>query len=230
MKNQYFGDINDYFKYGILKCFAEAGFRIGVCWMLTPDSNIREGIKIHYLDKYKKWRRFDPKLFDCLYSRMKLSKRCVEWAKDPSILPHSRFYNALVPITEIARSSWFKDALNDLKYCDLIFFDPDRGIEVPSLRRTHKVSSKYVYWDELKAAWDRGASLLIFQHYPREKRSVYIPRMVNAMKANLQGARVVPLHTANVLYLLATHDEHQSRVNQAVKLIEDRWSDCVHVE
>ena len=35
MKNQYFGDINDYVKYGLLRVFS-ATHRVAVCWMLTP--------------------------------------------------------------------------------------------------------------------------------------------------------------------------------------------------
>jgi hypothetical protein len=37
MKNQYFGDINDYRKYGLLRAFAEAHLSVGVCWLLTAD-------------------------------------------------------------------------------------------------------------------------------------------------------------------------------------------------
>jgi hypothetical protein len=114
--------------------------------------------------------------------------------------------------------------------CDLLFFDPDRGIEVPSAPRNRKVSSKYVYWEELKTAWDRGASLLVFQHYPREKRSLYIPRMVIEMRRNVAGARVMPLSTVNVLFLLASRDEHQDRVNQARDLIGQRWAGRVRFE
>ena len=38
MKNQYFGDINDYRKYGLIRLLADGGkIKAGVCWMLTPD-------------------------------------------------------------------------------------------------------------------------------------------------------------------------------------------------
>jgi hypothetical protein len=38
MKNQYFGDINDYRKYGLLRILSDEGsMRTGVCWMLTRD-------------------------------------------------------------------------------------------------------------------------------------------------------------------------------------------------
>ena len=38
MKDQYFGDINDYRKYGLLRAItASSGLRLLVVWMLTPD-------------------------------------------------------------------------------------------------------------------------------------------------------------------------------------------------
>jgi hypothetical protein len=37
MKVQYFGDVNDYRKFALLRLLAsKGGFKIGVCWMLIP--------------------------------------------------------------------------------------------------------------------------------------------------------------------------------------------------
>lgn len=37
MKNQYFGDVRDFFKYGVLRGLApDGGESLAVCWMLTP--------------------------------------------------------------------------------------------------------------------------------------------------------------------------------------------------
>ena len=47
MKNQYFGDITDYRKYGILRVLESAGIKTGVCWMLTPPNN-KHGNLTHY--------------------------------------------------------------------------------------------------------------------------------------------------------------------------------------
>ena len=231
MKNKYFGDVNDYLKYGILRCFTESGFHVGVCWMLTPDDERSDGGKIGYLRQPKQWRKHDPELFDFLCGRMdELTGRSVNWIEDPSILANTCFFNEIVPDREPRRSSWFAEAMEDLNTCNLIFFDPDNGIEVPSVPRNRKNSSKYVYWDELRIAWDRGASLLVFQHYPRKKRSEYISQMVDAMQKNLGGANVTPLHTSNVLFLLAIRDEHLDSVNQAIELAKHRWTGRVHWE
>ena len=38
MKNQYFGDINDYRKYGLLRVLCNRGeIETAVCWMLATD-------------------------------------------------------------------------------------------------------------------------------------------------------------------------------------------------
>ncbi len=46
MKNQYFGDVNDYLKYGLLRQLSNEGrFKICVCWMLTEPDGTTEGGK-----------------------------------------------------------------------------------------------------------------------------------------------------------------------------------------
>ena len=49
MKNQYFGDINDYRKYGLLRLIAKkTGLKIGICWMLTPDDGLNREIETEF--------------------------------------------------------------------------------------------------------------------------------------------------------------------------------------
>jgi hypothetical protein len=52
MKNQYFGDINDYRKYGLLRAWQAAGNgTLLVAWMLTPDDGSRDGGSRSYLTR-----------------------------------------------------------------------------------------------------------------------------------------------------------------------------------
>jgi len=56
MKNQYFGDIHDYRKYGLLRSIIEATqLRLLVAWMLTPDDGGSDGSRLSYLNKPLKW-------------------------------------------------------------------------------------------------------------------------------------------------------------------------------
>ncbi len=52
MEDQYFGDINDYRKYGLIRVLqAETGLRVLITWMLTPDDGRRDGELRAYLDQ-----------------------------------------------------------------------------------------------------------------------------------------------------------------------------------
>lgn len=48
MKKPYFGDVNDYRKYGLLRAFGRAGLATQVVWMLTPDAGRSVLVYQHY--------------------------------------------------------------------------------------------------------------------------------------------------------------------------------------
>lgn len=65
MKNQYFGDINDYRKYSLLRAIIRAGgFRIMAAWMLTPDDASTDGKFVSYLENPDKWARQGQSLLE----------------------------------------------------------------------------------------------------------------------------------------------------------------------
>jgi len=77
MKNQYFGDVNDYRKYGLVRLQGgEGSIRIGVSWMLTPPDKRPDGRKTEYLEDEARaaFRRFDPPLYDFL--KLKVHRHC----------------------------------------------------------------------------------------------------------------------------------------------------------
>ena len=82
MKNQYFGDINDYRKYGLLRALQSTG-----------DGSLIER---------------------------------------SALLPRTRYHTAVVPDGRLERDGWRKDLLRAASGVDLVFLDPDNGIEVPS--------------------------------------------------------------------------------------------------
>lgn len=43
MKHQYFGDVNDYRKYGLLRTLAKDDIHILINWMLTPNDGSADG-------------------------------------------------------------------------------------------------------------------------------------------------------------------------------------------
>jgi hypothetical protein len=224
LKNQYFGDVNDYLKYGLLRCFSDAAWRIGVCWMLTPDDGSRQGRKTDYLSKASVWQSHDPFLFDALSSTTGAgARRRVAAVEGGSVIPNASFFSRTVPDSRMGRSAWFESALDALSSSDLLFFDPDNGLEVPSKPLGVRDSIKYLYWGEVRLAWERGFSLLIFQHFTRENRQAFVDRLKGHLEREVAGAVVTPLRGANVLFLLACQPQHDAMAKVALELLRSRW-------
>ncbi len=223
MKSQYFGDINDYLKYGLLRCFSDAGWRVSVCWMLTPDGGA-DGSKTRYLSDPRRWRKYDAALFDILASTVGTGAcRNISIVEAGSVIPHASFFSEMVPDRRSARNAWFANAMTELSSADLIFFDPDNGLEVRSKPIGRKNSAKFLYWREVRTAWTRAQSLLIFQHFPRENRPAYTDRLVARLRREVPQARVAALRSSNVLFLLAYRREDEDRTSLALELIKSRW-------
>ena len=230
MKNQYFGDVDDYLKYGILRCLAGAGWRPGVCWMLTPDDTRTDGRRTAYLADPRRWRAHDPALFDALAAALgRPDGRDVRRMEEAGLLPGARFFRDPVPEATGPRHGWLAAAHAALHGADLIFFDPDNGLEVRSVSPGRRGSSRYLYWHEVEATWRAGASLLLFQHFPREPRGRVIPRLTGALAARTPGATVTALVTPSVLFLLASRAAHRSRLERARSAMGERWAGRVSI-
>src|SRR5688572_2505295 len=132
MKHQYFGDVNDYRKYGLLRTLqAESRLRLGVWWMLTPDDGRSDGKFIRYLGEPSAWRGFDPRLFDAL-AVIVPETRSVTAVALHGLLGDALFDDAIVPDDLSARTACFAAARDRLRAAELVFVDPDNGLEISS--------------------------------------------------------------------------------------------------
>ncbi len=158
MKNQYFGDINDYRKYGLLRLLSRGGeLSTGVCWMLTPSDGLAHGQFIGHLDQPHRWRRYDPELFDFLHECLMVQgQRDVGLHEGAGVLPATTFYAPILADAVEERRRYFRRMLDLFREADLIFFDPDNGFEVRSKPIGRRDSSKYLYWHELTATYAAG--------------------------------------------------------------------------
>ena len=202
MKNQYFGDINDYRKYGLLRTLAGGGkLRTTICWMLTPDDQRTDGLLISYLEDPAQWRHFDPELFDILKSCISQpNNRSVDWAEANQVIPAANYYSKILPSQKNERQQYFNELWEVATGQDLVFFDPDNGIEVKSVPPGTKHSNKYIYWNELADAFARGHSILVYQHFIRLKREIFIRQKIDHIyreNASFAGAGI--LHSAGAI-------------------------------
>lgn len=231
MKNQYFGDINDYRKYGLLRLLAADGeITTAVCWMLTPDDGRTDGRLIKYLEQPEKWRHLDPPLFDHLTELvLDQDRRDLRGIETPAILPACRFAPGLLADDAEARAKYFETFTDIAEDCDLVFFDPDNGVEVTSKPYGRKGSSKYVYWRELIETFRGGHSLLIYQHFPRIKRERFIQTIARGLAVRTGAREVCFFRAPNVLFLLAPQERHRGSFRKSSKKVEDVWGSQIEV-
>ena len=134
MKNQYFGDINDYRKYGLIRAIIEVtNARMLIGWMLTPDDGSTDGKFISYLDDPERWSHHDPDLFHRLKDLLANGgARNVRLLDGTNLLPSSTGFTDIVPDAVTARLKWSQSLLEKSNHCDFVFLDPDNGLEVKS--------------------------------------------------------------------------------------------------
>ncbi|WP_155985598.1 hypothetical protein [Thioalkalivibrio sp. AKL12] len=151
MKDQYFGDINDYRKYGLLRAIIRAsGLRILVVWMLTPDDGSTDGKFISYLEHPGKWSRYDPVLFTRIKELLASGQECrVGLIEGSGLIPKAEYFSSLVPDTASVRSSWFNSLAQRAQGSDFVFLDPDNGLEVKSKGMTGSDHGNHLYFQRL---------------------------------------------------------------------------------
>lgn len=225
MKNQYFGDINDYKKYGLLRSIISAtGLKIFIAWMLTPDDGSTDGKFIEYLNQPEKWNHFDKPLYEKTVELLKSNNnRSVEFIENTDLLHGSQYYSALVPDQTEARDSWFSELKRHSINSDLVFLDPDNGLEIKSKKYGTKNSSKFLYWREVDSLWQSGKSLLIYQHFIREKRDLFINRMLKVLSENTAGSKLEAFSTSNVVFFLALQSRHHAFHGPIVNSVRNSW-------
>ena len=226
MKNQYFGDINDYRKYGLLRAIARcSGLRLLVAWMLTPDDGSTDGKFVSYLESPAKWARYDPVLFEGLKALISsATQREVRMIESSGLLGRAGYFPLIVPDVATERSRWFESLAEKAELYDFVFLDPDNGVEIKSRLYGTKNSSKFLYWREVEALWTSGKSLLIYQHFIREKRVSFIQRMLDALKTETPGSYVEAFSTPHVVFLMALQPNHHSYHSEIVEAVQGQWA------
>jgi hypothetical protein len=138
MQDRYAGDIGDYVKFSILRALSP-GYRLGIAWWLYPDEKHNaDGKHVRYLSDPMKWQSFDPDLFRALNEIVCLGNRCVNALERSGIFHEAIFCSEPVP-QDGTREPWLLNMLARLKDCDIVFVDPDNGLE-PEGRSRKSVS------------------------------------------------------------------------------------------
>lgn len=241
MKNQYFGDINDYYKYGILRILGglrdnEYRFKrldsqntrsklsIALCWMLTPNDNTSHGNDCIYLERPDLWRNNDPALYDFI---KKNYFQDINVLKEANIIPYDLFYDEELSDDKKLREIYFNNLYRENNYV-LIFFDPDIGMQVESCPNSIKRSSKHLYWDELKECFNNKYSILLYQHF---RQGVSVEKLIKDITTKLKDKiginYFIAFETKGAVLFLIPQKCHYNLFKTKAGQISGIWKDKI---
>ena len=145
MKDQYFGNRHDYIKYALLRCLTrDNDVRTAVCWMLTPPVEHYGGGLTSYLRKPSalSYRPIDEELFKCLREAVCIrEERAVSVIEESGLLHDTSFCRDQLTDSAAHRTKYFKEFLRLAEGRELLFFDPDNGLEPTNVRYGQERSS-----------------------------------------------------------------------------------------
>lgn len=231
MQDQYVGDIGDYCKFVLLRAITDRditfpaditspALSLAVNWYRTNPENNKSGTQnagkfTKYSDELQ-----DENLFDEL---QKLPSRNIEAIESSDILK-AKFYN--IPVAKKQeRELWHKNALAKLKGKDIVFLDPDNGLETKT-----KSSQKYVLRSEIEDYYTRGQSIILYQHQPRNIKKInFIKNIFQSqykfIKIKPASIRVVEYSRYTCRYfILLLHEKHCQGIDNALASIEKKSS------
>ena len=177
MQDRYAGDVGDFGKYSLLhQVFNESNgvVRLGVNWyyVTRQENGNGDGNHIDYLSKTNKgwaqYRECFPLLYDKLKSIVSHGRKISE-IENRGVLPDQTiFYSKPIPYFSATsskrikdREKWFEESLSRLSEADIIFLDPDNGIQLDTSSKGTPNAVKYAFTDEIERYFKLGKSLII---------------------------------------------------------------------
>ncbi len=217
MKNKYFGDKRDLFKYDlILKIIQGVDLihRFLFIPMLTSDDDSSDGNKTDYTNARAGVQ--NKELIAYLRSCLNENRRNIEQIEPYFKLKGIKAYIYRALFINENRKNYFESLKLKRKFFSnsLIFVDPDNGLEILCSREKHflyrEAKDIYNYMDE-------NSILMIYQHFPRnEGHKKNLCRRTNELE-NLTGD--LPIYISDneiVFFLLAKNDEIKNQLDKTI--------------
>lgn len=244
MKNQYFGDIGDYGKYGLLRAFALKGISIAVNWYRTDEVDDSDGSSDGKFTQYlkdKRNREYCREVFDLLHSAvLEQQKRDIRCIEESDVIPGARYFHEKLPFIKRVpleerirvRSEWHERGKAFCSGADLIFLDPDNG-----LRECHtkhpKMDRKYVLWEEAADYYNSGSNLVYYCHRGRRSEDQW-REYKKVLDPCLSDARMfgVTFHRGTQRsFIFAVHPKDAERYEEIAKdFLNTSWGDWYSYE
>ena len=216
MKNKYFGDIRDLFKYDLILRITQGMISIHrflFIPMLTSDDNNSDGRKTDYTK---------AKAGTQNKSLMSYLKDCVDRNRRniTEIEPYFESNGVEIYIhKELFVHKNRKDYFSRVKIKkeffsnSLVFIDPDIGLEI------QQAKDKHFFYREAKDIYDymdENSILMIYQHIPRENHKEYFRRSTNELKNVTEDLPIYISDNEIIFFLLTKSGEVKDQLQRII--------------
>lgn len=237
MKNQYFADTRDLFKYDLVLELLEKSQTSQFTFipMLTPDDPNYKGGRTNYGNirfrpKRKELRSF---LESCLATNNRKVVMLERFFGNTSLTKRLEFkiYAKKKYFASRKREGYFLNIPRKLLMHSIILVDPDIGLEVRNMRGREENYLTYAEARTLHDRMDDKSTLLIFQFIPRVRRIPYLRKLASELSTRV--TRRLPVHyvsdnqiaffaSAKTLESIATISNHLSSYAENTGLLFGR--------
>lgn len=221
MKDQYVGDVSDYLKYAMLRAWSARGLSVALGWMRTEPDVRSDGGLIRYLGRPERYRELDPELFDGLARLVATDQRSVRNVVELELIAGSFSYEALLQDDHEARDAWFAGLARGAKEAQIMFLDPDNGLEVATVPRGRAGSRRYVYLEELRTVRVPGQAIVVYQHFPRVVRETYLNVQLRRLTEVWPGALTFAVCSPRIALLLSVPSALSDTMFEAARALVD---------
>jgi len=207
MKNQYFGDNKDLFKYDLVYRIMRAGLvsHFSFIPMLTTPDDTGYGGKTDR--RLARVGTHNAELMSFLDDCVRDDRRSIkqlesffDWCDiNMTIYPNSGNY-----FSHRHRREYFAMMNDELMTNSLIFVDPDIGLEVS------RSNEKHLLFDEIRHLYKRmneNSILMLFQHFPRQDHHEYLHKRAEELAGKVSGEEPICIDNNEIIFFFLTKNE-----------------------
>jgi hypothetical protein len=220
MKDTSVGNIDDFGKLALLQHLME-GRRLAVCWYMNGrhDGTAHHERSFSYLHRPGEFRHLAPRVFDALkelVDETPAELRRVEALEASGLLEATVFYGREVPKRASSRRPWAKELVESVGEADLVFLDPDNGIQ------GKRLTPKHVAMFELSALRRPDRTLVIAQRQLGRRAKLIAEQLqsLGCHRVELVRFRLV----SSRFYVVADHDLAMS---ERIASFSRKWGNWV---
>ena len=222
MQERWAGSVGDFGKLALLRQLME-GRRLAICWYLTGQSSDHghETRYFDYLNRPGDFRHLAPEIFDMLKeitsdNRSEISR--IGALENSGLLNGALFHRKRVPQRASLREIWAKELIESVSEADLVFLDPDNGIQ------GRRITPKHVALAEIAALRRQGRALVIVQRQSgRQAEPKYL-----AEKLKLLGCHRIELIRFRLIssrfFVVADHD---AAISERIASFSRKWGSWI---